>query len=552
MLMILNKEDITNESIQKIILGVALILKNNGVEKISEEKIYKIVANKLEEDLLRELMDALNFTTKEKIIKIINELLELEKNDLVKEIINEEEIKTITDYSTPNTISRLMIELLKLKDNTILADFYSGEGKIDNEILKYNNKIHIDGFEINKVSILVSKIRMYALNQQINYIQKDIFKENILEKKYDYVVADIPFFSLNNKEIQESVGSICNELNVEMTNRISTTWFTILKILSVLKTDGKAVITTMKGSLFNVLDREIRKKLIDLGYIEAIIDIPKKVIHYTNIDICLILINKKNKDKNIKFVDLKDCFIKKGKYNEIDVEKAIKTYKEKSYTIDYEEIAKNNYSLNSNAYTGKIEIKNGIELAKVTEEIFRGYQITSSEINKMLVDNDEDMNYKVLEISNINDDGEIETNLKRINSKGKNLNRYLLKDGDILISSRGEKIKKCLIRIKEKESIIANGSINIIRVNRNKIDPLFLKMFLDSEKGAITLNNIKSGVTIPSINVGELNKIMVPCPSIQEQSKILLKYKDKLEEIESTKIKLEKLKKDLKGLTDLI
>lgn len=87
MLMILNKEDITNESIQKIILGVALILKNNGVEKISEEKIYKIVANKLEEDLLRELMDALNFTTKEKIIKIINELLELEKNDLVKEII---------------------------------------------------------------------------------------------------------------------------------------------------------------------------------------------------------------------------------------------------------------------------------------------------------------------------------------------------------------------------------------------------------------------------------------------------------------------------------
>lgn len=550
--MILNKEDITNESIQKIILGVALILKNNGVEKISEEKIYKIVANKLEEDLLRELMDALNFTTKEKIIKIINELLELEKNDLVKEIINEEEIKTITDYSTPNTISRLMIELLKLKDNTILADFYSGEGKIDNEILKYNNKIHIDGFEINKVSILVSKIRMYALNQQINYIQKDIFKENILEKKYDYVVADIPFFSLNNKEIQESVGSICNELNVEMTNRISTTWFTILKILSVLKTDGKAVITTMKGSLFNVLDREIRKKLIDLGYIEAIIDIPKKVIHYTNIDICLILINKKNKDKNIKFVDLKDCFIKKGKYNEIDVEKAIKTYKEKSYTIDYEEIAKNNYSLNSNAYTGKIEIKNGIELAKVTEEIFRGYQITSSEINKMLVDNDEDMNYKVLEISNINDDGEIETNLKRINSKGKNLNRYLLKDGDILISSRGEKIKKCLIRIKEKESIIANGSINIIRVNRNKIDPLFLKMFLDSEKGAITLNNIKSGVTIPSINVGELNKIMVPCPSIQEQSKILLKYKDKLEEIESTKIKLEKLKKDLKGLTDLI
>ena len=162
------------------------------------------------------------------------------------------------------------------------------------------------------------------------------------------------------------------------------------------------------------------------------------------------------------------------------------------------------------------------------------------------------MNYKVLEISNINDDGEIDTNLKKINSKGKNLNRYLLKDGDILISARGEKIKKCLIKVKEKECIVPNGSINVIRVNREKINPLFLKMFLDSEKGTITLNNIKSGVTIPSINVGELNKIIIPCPSIEEQNKMILKYEAKLEAIELTKRKLEKMRKELKKLTDLI
>ena len=548
----LSKSGIISESTQKIILGAALILKNNGVEKINKEKTFKIVANKLKEDLLTEIMDELQFIEKGKITEIINGLLKLEKKDLINEIIKEEEIKAITDISTPRTISKLMVELLEIKDNTTIADFYSGEGKIDSEILKYNNKIQIDGFEINKTSILIAKIRMYALNYKVNYIKKDIFKENIVDKKYDYVVADIPFFSIDNKEVQESVEPIFKELNIEMTNRISTTWITILKILSVLKIDGKAIITTMKGSLFNVLDREIRKRLIDLGYIEAIIDLPNKVMHYTNIDICLIVISKRSKDKNIKLINLKDCFIKKGKYNEIDIEKAKKTFKENSNVIGYKEIITNNYSLNSNTYTGKVEINNGKTLAEVTEDVFRGYQITSSEINKMLVDNDENMNYKVLEISNINDDGEIDTNLKKINSKGKNLNRYLLKDGDILISARGEKIKKCLIKVKEKEYIIANGSINVIRVNREKINPLFLKMFLDSEKGTITLNNIKSGVTIPSINVGELNKIIITCPSIEEQNKMILKYEAKLEAIELTKRKLEKMRKDLKKLTDLI
>ena len=136
----LSKSGIISESTQKIILGAALILKNNGVEKINKEKTFRIVANKLEEDLLTEIMDELQFIEKGNITEIINGLLKLEKKDLINEIIKEEENKAITDISTPRTISKLIAELLELKDNTTIADFYSGEGKIDSEILKYNNK----------------------------------------------------------------------------------------------------------------------------------------------------------------------------------------------------------------------------------------------------------------------------------------------------------------------------------------------------------------------------------------------------------------------------
>ena len=102
------------------------------------------------------------------------------------------------------------------------------------------------------------------------------------------------------------------------------------------------------------------------------------------------------------------------------------------------------------------------------------------------------------------------------------------------------------------ERIIANGSINVIRVDQNRLNPLYLKTFFDSEKGNIALNNIKSGVTIPSINVGELQKMIVPCPSMEEQRKIVDKIEVKLEIIQSTAKRLEELKKELKNMADLI
>lgn len=111
--------------------------------------------------------------------------------------------------------------------------------------------------------------------------------------------------------------------------------------------------------------------------------------------------------KNIKFINLKECFFRQGKLNIIDLEKAKTIIKNESIEVDIKKIRDNNYSLNYNIYTGNVEIENGIELRKVSWDIFRGYQITSTEINKMLMKNENEINYKILEISNINDKGEI-------------------------------------------------------------------------------------------------------------------------------------------------
>lgn len=544
MLDVLYAKGISNEYTQLMILGAVLILKRNSKDKIKTLKEL----NNLVSDEIRQSVEYLG----ESAISTINKLLENKEQDLVDEIISKPEIRTAFDVRTPENEAELMDYLLDIKDGSEIMDLYSGIGKIDEVFARNHKNIVIDGFELNDSALEIAKIKMYAMqNNNVHYYKKDVLSDSF-ENKYQYAVADIPFISRYDKEVQKSLENDCKKLNIELSSRISTTWITAIKIIFALKENGKAVITTMKGSLFNTLDREIRKELIEKGYIEAIIDLPNKIVPYTNTEISFVLLNKSKKNKKIKFVNLKDCYLMQGKINIIDLEKAKKVIENESIEVDYKEIKDNNFSLNYNTYTGNVEIENGIELGKVTWDIFRGYQITSAEINKMLVENEEDMNYKILEISNINDDGEICAELKMINSGERNLDRYLLRDGDILISARGDKIKKCLIHIGYDERIIANGSINVIRADQNRLYPLYLKTFLDSEKGNISLNNIKSGVTIPSINVGELQKMLVPCPSMEEQRKIVDKIEVKLEIIESTTKRLEELKKELKNMANLI
>ena len=535
---------ITNEYTQIMILGAVLILKRNSKDKIESLKELDGLVNEEMKYSVKHLEN--------RALPTINKLLENDEKDIVTGIINKPEVRSVFDTRTPETEVELMDYLLQIKDGTNILDLYSGIGKVDEILSKNHKNIKIDGFEINDSSVEIAKLKMYALNNDnVSYFKKDILIESI-EKKYKYAIADIPFISKYNKDVQNLLEKECKNLNIELSSRISMTWITVIKTLNSLEENGRAVITTMKGSLFNTLDREVRKELIEKGYIESIIDLPNKIVPYTNTEISLVVLNKAKKDKNIKFVNLKDCFSMQGKMNIIDLEKAKKVIKNESIDVNLKKIRDNNFSLNYNTYTGNVEIENGKELGEVTWDIFRGYQITSAEINKMLVETEDEMNYKILEISNINDEGEICSELKMINSGERNLDRYLLRDGDILISARGDKIKKCLIHIGYDEKIIANGSINVIRADQNRLYPLYLKTFLDSEKGNISLNNIKSGVTIPSINVGELQKMLVPCPSMEEQRKIVDKIEVKLEIIESTAKRLDELKKELKNMADLI
>ena len=171
----------------------------------------------------------------------------------------------------------------------------------------------------------------------------------------------------------------------------------------------------------------------------------------------------------------------------------------------------------------------------------------------MYTDDEKVANYKILEVSNIDNMGNIDDNLKLINSGDKDLSKHLLQIGDVVLSSKGTKTKITVInKIGDRENIIPSGSLIVIRLDKNKMNPIYLKAFFESEIGQLILGSIKTGIAIPSITPGALAMVEVKCPDIQEQEEFVDKYKMKYELYKITEEKMNKYLKELKALTDQI
>ena len=494
-------------------------------------------------------------------------------NDIMKTIISFGDINrySIIDYilenrfyyATSYSLGRFSANILGQIPNAKLLDAYSGNGYFDCDYLNLNKSSKIDGYEINKDCVNISKAINYIFNTQFssfyegknkncNYNQADFLTANLKDNYYDLAFADCP---IGLRYDRNNISSIELATKFVKNNVISIPWLTALKMENCLKDNGKAIIVCSAGSLFGIVDKEVRKYFVEKNLISHIIELPDNINLYSSVKLCLIVIEKGKKDKNIKFSNISDCITKERRINKINIQEALDELQNNSVEIDLKEIKKNDYILDVNRYinNNKIIVENGVTLDKVTEKIFRGYQFTASQIDEMYTTDEKEFNYKILEVSNIDNLGNIDDNLKCINSRGKDLSKHLLQNKDIVLSSKGVNTKIAVIEnIKNGENIIPSGSLIIIRLDKNKMIPVYLKAFLESETGQLILKSIKTGIAIPSIIPSSLMKIVVKCPNIQEQADFVDKYRMKYELYKITEKKMNKYLNDLKALTDQI
>jgi len=131
------------------------------------------------------------------------------------------------------------------------------------------------------------------------------------------------------------------------------------------------------------------------------------------------------------------------------------------------------------------------------------------------------------------------------------LEKYALKDGDIVIARRGEMGRCAIVKNINIGWLCGTGSF-VIRVNKKKADSEFLNIFLSSAVVKKELEKLSIGATMSNLNQTILSELLIKAPPVIEQQAIVQKLDalsaetKKLEAIYQQKINdLEEMKKSI-------
>ena len=430
----------------------------------------------------------------------------------------------------PDTLNILNACLLDIKATDSVVDFGTGFASFPIYVANNYKYKKLEGIEIDSKTRLYASLLAYLSGFDITITLGDVLKLSDAEK-YNKIHA---FPDLNSETVNPFLDKICE----------------------LLSDDGRAVVFLAQGFLFNEVrgHKEERQKLIDGGFLEAVIELPVGVLQpFAGVNTCLLVLSKNN--KSLRMVDASDFHEKTRRgVSSLTAEAAEEIVKfmrqdsDKSRTLDYEVIKANDYCLGSRLYFLEEKISlpvadNYVKLSDLLEDKFmRGAQIKASELEKL--ESEEDTGIFYASAKDIQDN-QLSKELKPLKSLDDNLEGIVLKEEDILlVMAITGSLKVACIEKLEGRKIIPASNIYIIRLDRSKILPTYFKMLLETEQAMKNFDAFSSGMGIRSISVEYLNKLQIPLPPLEVQNKMVTKYKQIEDESGQLKERLAALAKE--------
>lgn len=480
--------------------------------------------------------------------------LNLSKDEYVN--LFEEVVEKLDVDGTPKDVAKIAYEMMdhesaetwvgthswdEYYEREVILDIGSGYGRTMANFYRFAKRegrdICVAGIDINQEKALLSKMYMEIIEADYEVSVGDITKLDLIDKPCGHNTFVHPPFGM--------VGSSSNTpkgIDPSLSFKNNYDYLMIVSASIYELTSKQSIIALLpEGSMYRESSKEVREYLFKEELLSGIIYLPQKSLPNTYSPVSLLTISI-NPHAEVNLVDGRKDILKDGKKVELDVENIIAKWNSKSNIVDYQKIQINDFNLNPVIYFDKVNIvvDNPIELGEVCE-IFGGYKETlddgsfsSSPIAVRAVDVDD---------SFISCYG-----LKRMGYYDETfLQKYNIEENDILLTTKTTNIKHCMVRNKVNEKVFATGTIIVIRPNPKKINPYFLKMFLDSSDGVQSIRNIVQGSNVKIIPLTNLKKMNVPCPSLKKQNTIVSTYLMNLEMYETINKQAIELKNKLRN-----
>ena len=496
--------------------------------------LYYSRNNKLEDNLSKEVNDWIftQYYDSELISDVFQKLdsynlnIDEIKNLIIWSIDNNSRRGNERTESTNGSLIELIARLLDIKNNDYIFDAGSGNGEVllglNNYAKNNNNVISLHGIEIDHGLYLTSKILLFLQNIDSSIECADVLYKDTIIPMFDKGYCFPPFGGrvynpnfYNNEE---------NEYSHLFNGKSDAEWIFLFKMLKSMNDGGKIVLSVHPGLLYRFSSKNIHKYLIDNNLIEGIINLPRGLYTTMFLPTTLIVISREN--EYIKYFDGSDMTVNidDRDYPAIDVDRIIDNYfSNNNNTVDYKTIIENDFRLNPEYYFGceKPEILHSTPIANIAT-IDKGSQYTISRFKDSI--SKKPTNYQLLTSSDIQANGIVDYNTLTYVKDDPKLLKFALKENDIVVTTKSTRVKTFVAKDLPKRNIIVTGGMLVIHPNTELVDPVFLKMFLDSETGSKILSSIMRGITIKTISFKDFQNINVSCPPLEEQNELAKKY----------------------------
>ena len=325
--------------------------------------------------------------TLQKVVSAIDEL-PTEENDIKGDIYEYLLSKLQTSgtngqFRTPRHIIKMMVELVKPNSEDYICDPACGTSGFlvaASEYLRDNDKdlfydkdksfhFHNEmfhGYDMDNTMLRISAMNMMLHNvdnPQIKYLDS-LSEDNRDRAKYSLILANPPFKGSLDYE------SVANDLIANIKTKKTELLFVEL-ILNMLKSGGRAAVIVPDGVLFgsSKAHKDLRKELVENNDLKGVISMPSGVFKpYAGVSTAILIfvkINNLGGTKKVWFYDMEaDGYSLNDNRNPIeenDIPDIIDCFKNlseqekkprtgKSFMVDKEEIAANDYDLSINKY----------------------------------------------------------------------------------------------------------------------------------------------------------------------------------------------------------
>ena len=289
--------------------------------------------------------------------------------------------KSKGQFYTPAEVSRIMAKVIGIgsetRKNHTIYDPTCGSGSLlIRAVDEAPRGLTVYGQEKDNATYALARMNMILHDNPTaeiwhdNTLSAPYFKgdDNRL-KLFDFAVANPPFsdkawmtgFKPDEDEYNRFEHGIPPAKNGD--------YAFLLHFITSLKSSGKGAIILPHGVLFRGnKEAEIRRKLIERGYIRGIIGLPANLFYGTGIPACIIVIDKENADHRtgIFMIDASKGFLKDGNKNRLraqDIHKIVSVFNNRteiggfSRMVPTSEIADtaNDYNLNIPRYIDNSE-----------------------------------------------------------------------------------------------------------------------------------------------------------------------------------------------------